>query len=305
MKRCSVIDIGTNSLLYLMTERSDAGNINPIYQELYNVRLGKGLGKNKKIEDATLNHCIRILHKLKHLAVKQKAEKLIVTGTEVFRKAENREQSLHRIETETGLKVRILSHQEEAEASFLGAVKRNMIKEECWVADVGGGSSEIIFGQDYQVIDYISFPLGAVSLTEEFFNTDPPSPGEISSLQNKVISDFRKSALPGWIPPRILIGVGGTITTTAAIYYKLKQYDPNIIQGKVLKFSHIDALLERLGRVSEKERKKIINFDPQRADIIIAGMIIVRSIMELGNFNSIIISDSGLRFGLAVQELTS
>jgi len=99
--------------------------------------------------------------------------------------------------------------------------------------------------------------------------------------------------------------VGGTITTTAAIYYKLKQYDPNIIQGKVLKFSHIDALLERLGRVSEKERKKIINFDPQRADIIIAGMIIVRSIMELGNFNSIIISDSGLRFGLAVQELTS
>lgn len=305
MKRCSVIDIGTNSLLYLMVEMTDTGKFCPREQKLYNIRLGRGLSKNKKIEDAALGRCIEILIKLKQEAIHQKTDKMIAVGTEVFRRAENREQILLKIKNHTGLKVKVLTEREEAEASFSGAVTRTNLHKECWVADVGGGSSEVIYGKQDEIFDYISLPLGAVGLTEEFLHTDPPASREIYDLENKVNTEIKKCFFSSWIPRKKLIGVGGTITTAAAIHYQLKKYDPDYIQGKILKLTHINSILRRLCRVTQQEREKIVSFDPERADIITAGMIIVKSIMKLGKFNSVMISDSGLRFGLAVRELTS
>ncbi len=305
MNRYSVIDIGTNSILYLLVEISDEDRLHSKSQELYNVRLGKGVENNRRIDNTALDHCIEILNKLKKLARKQQSDKLIVVGTEVFRKAENRVQILKRIRAQTGLEIKLLSEKEEAEASFLGAVVGNNLKGENCVVDIGGGSSEIIFGKGREVIDSISIPMGAVGLTEEFLKTDPPQEREILDLENKVIMELKKYSCSILSSCSVLIGVGGTITTAAAIHFNLTQYDPDVIQGKVLRLSEITTILNRLYLVSLSERKNILDFDPERADIIIAGMIILKSIMKTGNFQSIRISDSGLRFGLALKELTS
>jgi len=305
LNRYSVIDIGTNSILYLLVEISDEDRLHSKSQELYNVRLGKGVENNRRIDNTALDHCIEILNKLKKLARKQQSDKLIVVGTEVFRKAENRVQILKRIRAQTGLEIKLLSEKEEAEASFLGAVVGNNLKGENCVVDIGGGSSEIIFGKGREVIDSISIPMGAVGLTEEFLKTDPPQEREILDLENKVIMELKKYSCSILSSCSVLIGVGGTITTAAAIHFNLTQYDPDVIQGKVLRLSEITTILNRLYLVSLSERKNILDFDPERADIIIAGMIILKSIMKTGNFQSIRISDSGLRFGLALKELTS
>jgi len=305
LKRCSVIDIGTNSILFLTVGKKNGNRLYPVSQKQYNVRLGKGVEENRNIENGVLDHCIEVLQVLKKTAQEQQSDKLIVVGTEVFRKAENRIQILNKIRDDTGLDVHILSEKEEAEASYTGAVKGNTITGECCVIDVGGGSSEIICGHNREVKNFISLPSGAVGLTEKFIHSDPPGIQEISSLENWIeteLDQYSFSALPF---SNKLIGVGGTITTAATVYFNLKHYDPEVIQGKELKFSDIESLLKRLSQVTLLKRKKMLRFDPERADIIIAGMEIVKVIMNKGNFPSIIVSDLGLRFGLAVKELIS
>lgn len=288
-----------------MAEISDKGVLHPVSQKLFNVRLGKGVENFKKIEHSSLDKCLEILKKLKKLAQVQQSEKLIAVGTEVFRKAENRDQILKSIRKQTGLEVRVLSEKEEAEASFSGAVAGSRVRGEGWVVDVGGGSTEIIFGKQRQVIDFISMPLGAVGLTEKFIKSDPPSVQEISDLRNKVFTELNQYSIIKNFSSKMMIGVGGTITTAAAIHCNLKQYDPDVIQGKELRFFEIQAIVKRLCVVSLSERQNILSFDPERADIIIAGLVIVQSIMEAGNFQKIRVSDLGVRFGLAVKELTS
>jgi len=305
LKRCSVIDIGTNSILYLTVEKKNRNRLYPVSQKLYNVRLGKGVEKNRYIENGVVDRCIEVLKELKKTAQNQKADKLIVVGTEVFRKAENKKTIINKIRNKTGLNVHVLSEKEEAEASYAGAVKGNNIKEKCCVVDVGGGSSEIICGHKSEAETFISIPAGAVGLTEECIQSDPPGTQEISNLENRIEIELQKHSFLRLPKSNRLIGVGGTITTAAAVYFNLKQYDSEKIQGKELSISDIDSVLKRLCQVTLLKRKKILRFDPERADIIIAGMIIVKMIMKKGEYSSIVVSDFGLRYGLAVKELIS
>lgn len=305
MKRCSFVDVGTNSILYLLVEISSKNRIYPVSQKLYNVRLGEGMEKTGIIDYGSLDVCIDVLKRLKKLAEDQQAEKLIAVGTQVFRKAKNREQAVNLITKETGIKLRVLTEKEEAEASYAGAIEVNTIKGEHWVVDVGGGSTEIMYGRQKEVINFVSIPLGAVGLTERCIRSDPPTAQELSVLSDEVFLELNKHSFLRPSPKKMLIGVGGTITTAAAIHCHLTRYEPEVIQGQEIQLSEIQKILKTLCEISLTERKKLLSFDPERADIIIAGLIIIQSIMEKGEFQTIKTSDFGLRWGLAVKELTS
>jgi len=301
LHRLSVIDIGTNSVLYQLVEKKPDGTIVPDIQDIRNVRLGEGLSP-AGIRKAAQDRLLPILHDFKKLAESHHCDRTVIVGTRVFRAASNAEDICRRVLSETDLHIEILSPQEEAIWSFYGAVydqSEKMIS----VIDIGGGSTEIS-SPDKDSIQSVSMNIGAVTLTERHFRHDPPLSHEIQAANGEIDTALRSA---GHInhPGARWIGTGGTVTTLAAMHMRLKQYKADRVHGQNLSMRHIRKLLETMTRQTLIERQKQIPFDPSRADIIIAGTLILNRMMTTGACQTLTISDRGLRFGIALRELAA
>lgn len=301
LSRIAVIDIGTNSTLMLIAEADSSDSVKTVSQYAETTRLGHQLGQTGLIGQTGIQNNLKALRKYQSLAEQHQADTIITIGTQVFRQAGNAIEIIESIQADTGLKVHVLTQKDEALFSFQGAVSgRNF--SECVVMDIGGGSTELTLGRS-EIQDWISLPVGAVVLTEKFLKNDPPQPEEIKKLQSfvsKQISGSWYSYLSQKIP---LLCVGGTITTLAAIKLHLASYNALRVDGLELTLSDIDRLLEQFVMHPLESRKKLIPFDHKRADIIIAGTLILRTVLMSMPLKTVLVSDRGLRHGIAIKEL--
>lgn len=275
------------------------GTIRPCAQEIRNVRLGEGLSSTG-IQQASLNRLIPVLSEFKNLAANHQCKRIIVVGTHVFRDASNAEAVCRHVMGETGLRIKILSPDEEALWSYHGAVYDQPEIKNPSVVDIGGGSTEISC-PDGTGIKTISMNIGAVTLTERHLRSDPPLNHELEAVNSEIDKALRTAGYPANTGDR-LIGTGGTVTTLAAVQKKMKQYEADKVHGQNLSLNEVQTLLENMVHRSQKERQMQIQFDPSRADIIIAGTMILNRIMIQGSYDTLKVSDRGLRFGIALRE---
>jgi len=203
---------------------------------------------------------------------------------------------------QAGLDLHIASGEEEAELTFLGACSDpELLEKNILLVDVGGGSTEFIIGQNGNINDGFSIDVGCVRLTEELIHSDPVDSDDLQKIIHKSISMLYPKLSS--IPPemREIVGVGGTITSLAAVYQYMEGYSNIEVHKFILTKEQIVRLLTHLRRMTLEERRKVQGLQPERADVIVAGAAIFSTVMEIMKAQEIMVSKRGLRYGALVK----
>jgi exopolyphosphatase/guanosine-5'-triphosphate,3'-diphosphate pyrophosphatase len=298
MKR-AVIDLGTNSVLLLIGQSRQAGDIDILLQQYHISRLGERVFETGKLDAKAMERTLAVLHRYAQEIEAHQVDTVHLLGTEALRRAGNAAQFRDMIRGQLGWELQVISAQQEALYSFVGV--RETVKnigQTLVVVDVGGGSTEIIYGQNQTISQSVSLLLGVVELAEQFKMKE--------QLDNDNQQDLRKiihahlepvSFLKNGTRPRVLIGVGGTITTLVAEREKLSRYDPERINGCVLHKNEIVKIFQSLNRLTLAQRRHLPYMIQGREDVILYGTLIYLEIMDYADFSTILVSDRGLRFG--------
>ncbi|UCD72260.1 MAG: Ppx/GppA family phosphatase, partial [Syntrophobacterales bacterium] len=297
MKRFAAIDIGTNTILLLIAEQTPAGRLRTIMDLETTTRLGKGLVKTRKINSLTMQKNIDVIDRYLSICRDKEVTEIVTVGTSTLREARNQLDFLRRLRRRCGLEIEIISAQEEARLSYLAVARdQKWASGPLVVIDIGGGSTEWIYGDAGGELRVFSLNIGSVTLTEQFLTADPVEEGEYQAMASHV----RK--LLDNIPPlngdASLVGIGGTITTLFSVKQGLKEFDPLRIHHGLLKLKDIEGQIEQFKTLPLRERKAITGLPPERADVIIAGAtILLHSLLRFGS-NRIWVSCHGLRYGI-------
>ena len=292
------IDIGTNSVRYLAVEIHPAGPPGIIVRGLRTPRLGEGLGGTGMISDEAFERTINELSRIKDELESMGVSRFKCVGTEALRRSGNGDIFIRRA-AEIGLTIDILTGEEEARLIFKGATGNLDLSTGGYIlADVGGGSTEIITAEGGREPHFTSLPLGCVRLKE--LSGDRSFDWTREYCHNLLVKYFPAAPAKESVSPdeKTLIGLGGTFSTLAAIHLQLTDYDGDRIHGFPIPAEEIGRIGEEIFRCDADEMKKIPGLEPSRTDIIIPGIIIVQSIMDHFRFSQVIISDRGLLWGL-------
>ncbi|HSQ77792.1 MAG TPA: hypothetical protein VLN91_02770, partial [Nitrospirota bacterium] len=227
-------------------------------------------------------------------------------GTSALRKASNSPEFIAEVKRRTGLDIRVIPGEAEARLTLLGVSRalrdaqsgKKDFFSSALIIDIGGGSTEVIITHPGVDPVVVSLPLGAVYLTERFIHHDPPSGEELALLRRSVREELEVHAQLHPRPSYVFVGTAGTITTLAAMYQGLAEYDSARINRTVLTREFIDDIVLKLGALTIEQRRAIRGLDPGREDIILAGAIVTQEIMEHFHYVSMLVSDWGLREGI-------
>lgn len=291
----AVIEIGTNSIKFCMAEGYTGGEITLIKDINEITKLGEGLNLTGKIGKEGMERSLRSVLAFVKEALRDEVDEISVVGTMALRTAENTQTFAEKIKELTGLKINIISGEEEALLSFFGAISglpaveyRNIV-----TFDTGGGSTDFVFAERGNIKSRVSLNIGAISLTERYFKQVPVPPETLVIVQNEIHRELREGGITS--NGGILIGMGGNVTTMAAVKIKMKPFVSHKIQGLNLTISDVKNQIADYASKAIYERSRIAGLDPGRADIILAGACIVNAVMELCNVYEIIVSNKGLR----------
>lgn len=287
MSLYAAVDIGTNSCRLLIAEMKN-GELRPLYRDLKTTRLGEDLMRTGAIKNDALERTAAALSDFVKVIKGYGASKVGAAATSAAREASNADFFLSAVKEKAGLNVEVISAAEEARLSYLGAVNSiNFVKAKPVVVDIGGGSTEIIYYKDRELKD-ASIDVGAVRCTEK-----KSKPTQIIKELQPVLDDV--NSLEDDIK---LIGVGGTVTTLAAVHKELEVFDPEKIHNSVLSRDVVEKLFFDLFEMSWEERKRVPGLQPERADIIPAGALILLLILTYLDVDSIIVSEADILYGM-------
>jgi exopolyphosphatase/guanosine-5'-triphosphate,3'-diphosphate pyrophosphatase len=303
------IDIGTNATRLLIAEISTAAH-RTLYAARATTRLGQDLERIGELSPEAQERTLEVLEEYAGIIGRYAVDDATVVGTSSLRRAANASRFIEQVRKRTGLALSVISGNEEARFTLVG-VRRALSQGEkdplahALVADIGGGSTELIITRAGTVCSDTSLDLGAVYLTERFLSSDPPAPDEVHAVRTAVRYRLatweREQARPGGCDVgtiTVCAGTAGTITTLAAMTQGLTTYDPDRINGYELPRDAIAGLIDRLASASVDERAQMAGLEPGRADIILAGAIIAHELMMRCGKGSMLVSDWGLREGL-------
>jgi len=260
-------------------------------------RLGKGVDHSKRLAPEAMELTIEVVTRYAQEARGLGATSIVVSATSAARDASNGREFLEAVRTRAGVTVEILPGDEEARLSFASAHADFGGTAPLVVIDIGGGSTEFIFGDRAGAISFRhSFDVGAVRLTERFVRSDPPSAEELGSIDTSLRQAF--STLP--TPPAgfRMIGVAGTVTTLFAVAHRLEPYDAAVVHGATLSRAEVEGTVQRLGHLPLPLRRTLPGLQPKRADVIVAGGLILKVAVDCIAASSVTVSDRGLRWGL-------
>jgi exopolyphosphatase / guanosine-5'-triphosphate,3'-diphosphate pyrophosphatase len=295
-KNIAGVDVGTNSVLLTIGRRDPSGRLEVLRDSSVITRLGQGLGRRGALEQQAMARTLTALEEA-GAAIAAAGATARAVGTSALRRADNGAQFLEEAQRALGLPLEVLSGEEEARLGFLGATSELPgvdVQRSPMIVDPGGGSTEVADGSSLRV----SLEIGAVRLTEAFLASDPPRVEELEALRRHV------RAVVSQLQPledRLVIGVGGTATTLAAIDLGLKEYRGDRVHGHQIGRETMVSLRRRLAALPLAERVEIPCLPPGRADIAVAGAMILEALLERLGVESMVVSDRGLRFGLMLE----
>jgi exopolyphosphatase/guanosine-5'-triphosphate,3'-diphosphate pyrophosphatase len=267
-------------------------------------RLGEGLEKTGEISSDAMERTVAAIAAMAAEAKANGAADLAAVGTMGMRTARNSQQFIDAVQQRCGVPIEVIPGQEEGRLAYL-AVKSGLGLAEGSLAifDTGGGSTQFTFGRGVKVEEQFSLNVGAVRFTEKFGLGGVVSPEQLRAALDAISAEFTR--IDNRPTPDALVGMGGAITNIAAVKHGLAKYDPNVIQGSVLERAEIERQIELYRSQPLEERRKIVGLQPKRADVILAGACIVKTVIDKLAKDRLSVSDRGLRHGLLIDRFGS
>ena len=303
------IDLGSNTFR-LLVARIEAGRPLALAKELITVRLGQGLGENRRLSTAAMGRGLAALARFREIIAPHNPQFQRACGTAALRLADNRTEFLRRASITLGLAVEIIDGEEEARLGLTGVLAflpRRALSQPLLVVDVGGGSTELVLRvDDRQPLRLASLPLGAVGLTETFLQRPLPPAQNIRDLTEHIekVLSLGLPASIGSTPDQLLaVATGGTATSLAALDLDLQHYDETLIQDHLLAAVVLDQLWQRLVAMPVAARNLLPSLGPGRGDIILAGLRIYQVLLRLLAKPQMMVSDAGLLEGITLSSM--
>lgn len=293
MKKIAAIDIGTNSMRLMLCEI--VGNsIAKKEKELIVTRIGKDLSKTGQITEKSFIRNIEALKYFKNKADRYGAEDVITIATSAVRDASNGEAFADAAKSQAGVNVSIISGEDEAELGISGVMSGiEDYGNSILVIDIGGGSTELILGSKDKIDYSVSIAAGSVRMTEQFVTGNPINNEDIINLKNR-LNELFKEPLEYLSTKRIdrIIAIGGTATTTAAIFHGLNIYKPEIVHNTVVNIDFINSTFKMLKEMALQDRYEVKGLQKERADVFPAGLYIMQHIIESLKKESLTVSEN-------------
>jgi len=303
-RRYGVVDVGTNSVKFHLAEERSNGGWRTLVDRAEVTRLGEGIHETGRLGEAAETRTLEAIAGMVAEARRAGAEEVAAVGTAGLRKARNGADFVAMVEERCGVRIEVISGEDEARLAYLAAVSAlELPSEPIVVFDTGGGSSQFTFGHGTHVDEHVSVEVGAVRITAQFGLDGAVSEETLRTALDAIAADF--TVLDGRPSPAALVGLGGAVTNLAAVRLELATYDPDVVQGTALDRAEVDRQLELYRTRSADERRTIVGLQPGRADVILAGACIVRTVLDELGCESFTVSDRGLRHGVLVERFGS
>ena len=298
--RTAVIDIGTNTLLLLVAEPGRDGALRAVVDLCRFGRLGQGLDASGRLHPDAIARSLDICREYRAALDAAGVERPRVIATQAMREAANAADFVGPAEAILRAPIEVSAGAREAELAFRAQAESlpALHGQPFVVADVGGGSTEIIVTDGARVVSAVSVPIGAVRLAERHLRHDPPTADEQAALTADIDRHLAPLALPTGVA---LVATAGTATTIAALELALATYDPDRVHGHRVSAATLVALTDRLLAATTAERRAMVGMEPQRADVIPAGAAIFARLVTRLAAPAVVISDRGIRWGLAYE----
>jgi exopolyphosphatase/guanosine-5'-triphosphate,3'-diphosphate pyrophosphatase len=300
MIRQAVIDVGTNSVKFHVGERQADGTWTAVVDRSEVTRLGEGIQETGAIAPAAMERTATAIADMKAEADRLGALGVTALGTMGLRTASNSRAFLDLVKERCSVAIEVIPGEVEGRLAYL-AVKSasGLAGGSLVIFDTGGGSSQFTFGQGNRVDRQFSVNVGAVRFTERFHLDQAVSADDLRKALGAVAAEL--SALDGAAPPDALVGMGGAVTNITSVMLGLSKYDPDRVQGSVIDQFEIDRQIELYRAAAAEARRQIVGLQPKRAEVILAGACIVRTVMDKLGKSSLSVSDRGLRHGLLID----
>lgn len=307
--RYAAIDIGTVTCRMLVADVDEAGRLHELDREYAITNLGEGVDATgvlkpeamQRVADTVARYfeVLRGFETPEHPVIETKA-----MATSAARDARNADE-FEALLAGLGVTLSVIPGQREAALSFAGA-SCDFLGERLLVVDIGGGSTEVIAGRAGGAPDRShSFNVGCRRVTEKFFRADPPSAAELEEARAWVEAGMRpyfdELRGAGFAPER-LVAVAGTATTVVSVHEHMKVYDTARVHKAVITRSVLDGVADELERVPLAERERIVGLDPGRAPVIVAGMVILQTVLDLAGVDAFTVSESDILHGIMLDE---
>jgi exopolyphosphatase / guanosine-5'-triphosphate,3'-diphosphate pyrophosphatase len=298
-ERYAVIDVGTNSVKFHIGERSADGSWRTVVDRAEVTRLGDGLRESGRLGAEPMARTAEAISAMAEEARRQRVGAIAAVGTAGLRIAPNAQDFVRDVQRRSGVLIEVISGEDEARLAYRAATSALPVGETSVVFDTGGGSSQFTFGHRDRVDERFSVEVGAVRFTEQFGLDGVVSPETLSAALAAISADLGR--LDDRATPETLLAMGGAVTNLAAVSHGLATYDPDVVQGTVLDRAEIDRQIELFGSRTADERREIAGLQPARAEVILAGACIVRTVLEKLGKDSLTVSDRGLRYGVLAE----
>jgi len=314
MRHIALIEIGTNSIKFFIARVERDGDFKSVYFAKQTTRIGHGTGKNRRIERENVERTLRALARFKKTAERRRCDRLFAFSTFALRKASNASSVVRRLDKALGCRVKIITGRQEARFAYLSARRRLGLKKPNTVLiDIGGGSTELVVARRGRIVHARSLALGALHLTERFIHTDPIDAVDFAALQRHVDrvtgNAFAKTGITRLEASRTdLVASGGSVATASLMRFGSRpgksrgggnrRRTAHMDTGSRLGSAHVAMLLERCIAMPLRERKRIAGLEPNRADIIPAGLAVVLSCMRHAGKRVLRPNPGGVREGV-------
>jgi len=295
----AVVDLGSTAVRLLLARIVRGAGYRVLVEERVSTRLGGG--PPGRLPTAAIDDTLRAVHHFfaRHTS-KGQGPRIVAVATSAVRDATNRERLLGPLRRLEGIDVQVLSARDEARLGVDAALNRLRFKNGI-VADLGGASLQLSRVRRRKVVSTASLPLGAVRATHRFLHHDPPRPREMRALRHEV-----RRQLDGAVWPAgrrdVLVALGGTVRTLASIHLRAHPGERKHRNGLLLWQSDVTAIRERLEGRSHRKHRKIRGLKAERADIILAGAIVIEEVMVFGGYLTLAVCSSGVRDGVLLRE---
>jgi exopolyphosphatase/guanosine-5'-triphosphate,3'-diphosphate pyrophosphatase len=297
----AAVDVGTNSLHLVVARTTEGDRFEVLTREKEMVRLGSGSSEMKELSVDAIDRAVAALDRFRRIAESHGAPMRAV-ATSAVREAENRKELLRRARKEAGVEIEVVSGVEEARLIHLGVLQALQVYDQrLLLCDIGGGSTELLIGEHGDALASVSLKLGAVRLTNRFFAADGLHPSSVDSCRRHVqatLSSFDRSVEDH--PPEVVVGSSGTIEQVLRLARGLEGADPlRTLNGAVLKRKQVLAVVESLiASRAEGTTSELRDLDPKRADIILAGALVLEGVVQRFGIKELVISEYALREGV-------
>jgi exopolyphosphatase/guanosine-5'-triphosphate,3'-diphosphate pyrophosphatase len=301
-ERVAAVDMGTNSIRLLVAEGRD-GDLAEAARDMLITRLGQGVDRTGRLDPAALRRTIDVLERYVRRARRLGAARFRVGATSAVRDVIDRRLLEQAVGSLTGVVPEVLTGEQEARLSFLGAVAGLEAEPPYLVFDIGGGSTELVQGSA-EPEAAVSVDLGSVRVTERVGPADPPTESDLEAMRTLAAAELEEAAAA--ISPRAartLVGVAGTTTTVQALALELPMYDPGAIHHTVMSRADAERVTDDLAKMTVAERAALPVMPPGREDVIVAGAVILLEIYRRWGFEECVVSERDILDGLALEML--